>query len=300
MYNCLINKCLKFCHFTSDLPVNTRSRLFIYADDIAIAFQVISRTRSCSTTRPEYVFRIFQAVETQPKCWQNSLLHFPSQQSSSQQTTKPSNGRKNSGTWSKTDILRSHTRQKLDVPFSRINMGRKLAGTKWGCQAKTLRINSTELVTSTASYCALVWMMSSYAQKIDTEINIALRIVCGVVDSTPVPWLYALSNIAPHHIVREEAAIRECWRIANDTELPIHCFTLFWCFYRNTGNLTDYKSRLRQWWQDVSVPNKHLIANAECLKQWNTSGEIVTYTVSTEVYCLFIMPPKITNLGMEI
>lgn len=157
---------------------------------------------------------------------------------------------------------------------SHINVVRKLAGTKWGCRAKTLRITTTALVISTASYSAPVWMSSAHTHKIDVEINKALRIVCGAVDSTPVPWLYAISNITPHSIIREEAAIKECQRISANTGLPIVADietaptdlrlisrNPFWCFYRNARNMTDYKSRWREWWQNVSEANKDIITD---------------------------------------
>lgn len=54
---------------------------------------------------------------------------------------------------------------------------------------------------------------------VDTQINVALRIICAAVDSTPILWLYVM--IAPSHIKRQEAALKEYQKIENNNELPI-------------------------------------------------------------------------------
>lgn len=35
----------------------------------------------------------------------------------------------------------------------------------------------------------------------------------------------------------------------------------FWHFYRNINNLDDFKSRWKQWWENITVTNKHIIAD---------------------------------------
>lgn len=142
----------------------------------------------------------------------------------------------------------------------------------WGCSAQTLRITTLAMMMSVADYCSPVWMNSCHVNKVDTQINVALRIICGAVQPTEVEWLYVLSNIVPVHISREESALRECQRIREDNELPIYEYIIsaptnlrlksrkpFWCFFRNSNNIENLKSRWRQWWIDTSVYNKELV-----------------------------------------
>ncbi|KAG4068989.1 hypothetical protein HA402_005650 [Bradysia odoriphaga] len=108
-----------------------------------------------------------------------------------------------------------------------------------------------------------------------TQINVALRLICGAVQSTELEWLSVLSNIAPAFILREKSALRECEKIRMNEELPIHNdiatapITLrlksrkpFWCFYRESTNMDNWKDRWRHWWEYAEVHNKSLIEDA--------------------------------------
>jgi len=79
----------------------------------------------------------------------------------------------------------------------------------------TLQINTLALVYSAVEYCAPVWINSEHTNKLDTQLNQAMRIIEGTLKSTPLKWLPVLSNIAPPKIQRKQALIRE-W-----TELPL-------------------------------------------------------------------------------
>lgn len=51
-----------------------------------------------------------------------------------------------------------------------------------------------------------------------------MRTITGTVDSTPIPWLHVLSNIAPPKLRRKMAAHKECVKCFDDSreyELPI-------------------------------------------------------------------------------
>lgn len=101
---------------------------------------------------------------------------------------------------------------------SRINLVQKLVGTNWGADGNTLRTATLSLVYSVAEYCAPVWC------KVDTQLNIAMRTITGAVDSTPVPWLHVLSNIAPPHLRRQAAACNEwnrCFNAPRNYRLPM-------------------------------------------------------------------------------
>lgn len=156
----------------------------------------------------------------------------------------------------------------------RINIVQKLACTSWGCSAKTLKITTQAMVLSIAEYCSPVWMNCCHTKKVDVEINKALRVISGSVQSTPVEWLYILSNLPPPFITRQEAALRECKKIAEATELPIHndissapptsrlkSRKPFWQFYRTSGNMDPRNTRWKNWWEGVNVRNKDLITD---------------------------------------
>jgi hypothetical protein len=92
---------------------------------------------------------------------------------------------------------------------SRVNLVRKLAGTKWRSNAQTLRTESLALVCSSAEYCAPVWLNSAHVHKLDVQLNNVMRLINGTVKSTELEWLPVLSNIAPPKLRREAALFRE-------------------------------------------------------------------------------------------
>jgi hypothetical protein len=96
--------------------------------------------------------------------------------------------------------FKSHLEKAAKKVSSRVNLERKLAGTKWGSNAQTLRTASLALVYSSAEYCAPVWLNSAHVHK---------RLITGTVKSSELQWLSVLSNIAPRKLRREAALFRE-------------------------------------------------------------------------------------------
>jgi hypothetical protein len=68
----------------------------------------------------------------------------------------------------------------------RVNLFRKLSGTKWSSGAHTLRTACIALVYSAAKYCALVWLNSVHVIKVYVQMNNAMRLITGTVKSTPL------------------------------------------------------------------------------------------------------------------
>jgi hypothetical protein len=89
-----------------------------------------------------------------------------------------------------------------------INLVQKLAGMGWGSNAHTLRTASLALVYSTAEYCSAVWLNSQHAKNIDVQLNNIMRLITGMLKSTPVEWLPGLSNITPPNLKRNEALVK--------------------------------------------------------------------------------------------
>ena len=78
---------------------------------------------------------------------------------------------------------------------SRVALLRRLVGSEWGADAKTLRIVLLSLVYSTAVYCAPVWCRSAHTRLINSVLNDALRTVTGCLRPTPTDHLPILSGI---------------------------------------------------------------------------------------------------------
>ncbi|XP_055714418.1 uncharacterized protein LOC129808670 [Phlebotomus papatasi] len=154
---------------------------------------------------------------------------------------------------------------------SRNNIISKVAGSTWGADAETLRQASLSLVYSTAEYCAPVWAGSRHCKKVDTQLNSTMRHITGTLKPTQTQWLPVLANIAPPHIRRNEATLRE-WSKAqlvttplqnivnNAPSLRLKSRNPFWNrseMLRN-GNFSS-KQQWNKEWGDGNYKNSHLI-----------------------------------------
>ena len=74
---------------------------------------------------------------------------------------------------------------------TRNNLLKKLANSKWGTNASTIRTSLT-LCYSIAEYAAPVWARSTYADILDLEQNKACRAITGCLKPTYVEDLYLL------------------------------------------------------------------------------------------------------------
>ena len=99
------------------------------------------------------------------------------------------------------DLQGPHCQHKGKVG-ARNNILKKLANTKWGTDAKTIRTTALALCFSAAEYASPVWSRSAHAAKIDPVLNTACRAITGCLKPTRVDDLYLLCGIAPPHIRR--------------------------------------------------------------------------------------------------
>ena len=86
--------------------------------------------------------------------------------------------------------------------FSRVTLLRRLVGSGWGADAKTLHIATSSLVYPTTEYCAPVWCRSAHTRLIYSVLSNALRIVTGCLRPTPTDHLPVLSGIQPAELRR--------------------------------------------------------------------------------------------------
>ena len=76
-------------------------------------------------------------------------------------------------------------------------MLRRLAGSGWDADAKTLQIAFLSLVCYTSEYCAPVWCSSVYTFLIGSVLDYAMRIVTGCLRPTPTDYLPILAVTQP-------------------------------------------------------------------------------------------------------
>ena len=83
---------------------------------------------------------------------------------------------------------------------------KKLANSRWGTNARTIRTTTLALCYSTAEYAAPVWERSAYAHLLNPEWNQACRAITGCLRPTNVENLYLLAGIASPEIRRSVCA----------------------------------------------------------------------------------------------
>ena len=69
--------------------------------------------------------------------------------------------------------------------FTPVALPRRLEGSGWGAEARTLRTAALSLVYSTAEYYAPAWCRSAHTRLIDSVLSDALRIVTECLRPTP-------------------------------------------------------------------------------------------------------------------
>ena len=89
---------------------------------------------------------------------------------------------------------------------TRNNLLKKLANSRWGTNARTIRTTALALCYSTAEYAAPVWERSAYAHLLNPELNQACRAITGCLRPTNVENLYLLAGISPPEIRRSVCA----------------------------------------------------------------------------------------------
>jgi len=74
---------------------------------------------------------------------------------------------------------------------------------------------------SVAEYCCPVWARSSYADLIDTQLHIAIRLISGCLQITQLSWLPVVSKVAPPSL-RRKAAIDLYATVESRTNWPVY------------------------------------------------------------------------------
>ena len=80
---------------------------------------------------------------------------------------------------------------------ARNNIIRKLANSKWGCKASTLKPSCLALCYSAAEYACPVWARSTHAHKLNPALHDCCRIISGCLKLTTLDSVHLLAGIAP-------------------------------------------------------------------------------------------------------
>ena len=110
------------------------------------------------------------------------------------------------------------------------NLLKKLASSKWGTNARTIRTTALALCYFTAEYAAPVWERSSQANRPSQALNLACRSITGCLKPTNIEDFYLIAGMTPPDIRREVCARVERTKQTKDerhslfshTPAPVH------------------------------------------------------------------------------
>ena len=116
----------------------------------------------------------------------------------------------------RTLCYKTHIKKTNMTVNSRNNIIRKLANSKWGCKASTLRSSCLALCYSATEYVCPVWARSTHAYKLNPALHDCCRIISGCLKPTNLDSVHLLAGIAPPHIRRTVACRIERTRQTTD------------------------------------------------------------------------------------
>ena len=205
---------LLFNIYISDIPLTT-SRQYGYADDLALlhsdrAWSNVENTLTADMSLIAKYLRTWRLKLSMAKTTATAF-HLNTKEANRQLTitldgTPLSYNATPTYLGVKLDrqlTYKEHLKSIRAKVSSRNNLLRRLAGSKWGACATTLRTSALALVYSAAEYASPAWCRSSHAKKLDTALNDTMRLITGCLRPTPTAFLPVLSGIAPAPLRRE-------------------------------------------------------------------------------------------------
>ena len=195
--------------YTNDQQILYGTRSFIYADDLCVTaqyptFQEVEQQIEEALGELTHYYRS-NSLRTNPDKAQFTAFHLRNREAK----------RSLQVSWNGMDLENTDTPKYLGVTLDRTldykthihntkmkvatrnNLLKKLANSRWGTNARTIRTTALALCYSTAEYAAPVWERSAYAHLLNPELNQACRAITGCLKLTNVDNLYLLAGIAP-------------------------------------------------------------------------------------------------------
>ena len=204
--------------YTNDQPILDGTRSFIYTDDLCVTaqyptFQEVEQKIEEALGELTHYYRS-NSLRANPDKTQDTAFHLRNREAK----------RSLQVSWNGVDLENTDTPKYLGVTLDRTlsykthihntkmkvatrnNLLKKLANSRWGTNARTIRTTALALCYSTAEYAAPVWERSAYAHLLNPELNQACRAITGCLRPTNVENLYLLAGIAPPEIRRSVCA----------------------------------------------------------------------------------------------
>ena len=204
--------------YTNDQPILDGTRGFIYADDLCVTaqyptFKEVEQQIEEALGELTHYYRS-NSLRANPDKTQVTAFHLRNREAK----------RSLQVSWNGVDLENTDTPKYLGVTLDRTlsykthihntkmkvatrnNLLKKLANSRWGTNARTIRTTDLALCYSTAEYAAPVWERSAYAHLLNPELNQACRAITGCLRPTNVENLYLLAGIAPPEIRRSVCA----------------------------------------------------------------------------------------------
>ena len=193
--------------YTNDQLIHDGTRSFIYADDLCITAQYPTFTEVKDTIE-EALSELTQyyrnnSLRSNPDKTQVTAFHLWNREvKRSLKIAWNGEGLENTAypkylsvTLDRTVIYKQHTKKKV---ATRNNLLKKLANSKWGTNARTIRTTALALCYSTAELgTAPVWARSSHANKLNPVRNQACQSITGWLKPTNVKDLYLIAGYCP-------------------------------------------------------------------------------------------------------
>ena len=219
--------------YTNDQPIPVSTRLFIYADDTAVAAQgsSLEEVEGKLTSAMDVLSKYYDANHLKPNPSKTQVCAFHLRNREAQ--------RQLDIIWRGERLKHCPTPVYLGVTLDRAltyrqqclntkqkviacnGIIKKLTSSTWGASPHILRTSALALCVSAAEYAAPVWYTSVHAKQVDTAVNDTARIISGCMKPTPVQKLYPIVGIAPPNIRRATAADIKRTKQENDHRHPL-------------------------------------------------------------------------------
>ena len=212
---------LLFNIYTNDQPIHADTRSFIYADDLCIASQgndintiEASLTSALRTMTTYYDTKQLRANPSKTQVCAFQLRNREAER----ELNVVWNGTRLSNTttpvylgihFDRTLCYNTHIEKTKMKVNTRNNIIRKLANSKWGCKASTLRPSCLALCYSAAEYACPLWAGYEHAHKLNPALHDCCRIISGCLKPTNLDSVHLLAGIAPPHTRRTVACSME-------------------------------------------------------------------------------------------
>ena len=210
--------------YTNDQPILDGTRSFIYADDLCVtaqypSFQEVEQQIEEVRGELTHYYRS-NSLRANPDKTQVTAFHLRNREAKRSQQVS----------WNGVDLENTDTPKYLGVTLDRTlsykthihntkmkvatrnNLLKKLANSRWGTNARTIRTTALALCYSTAEYAAPVWERSAYAHLLNPELNQACRAITGCLRPTNVENLYLLAELP---LLKSEEVYVQEWKEPN-------------------------------------------------------------------------------------